>query len=142
MSKKIDIPIKDYREILSTLNLEDISLLEGGMKLRKDKLGKQLELAIKETSKYEIENNNLIVNYKSVFKGLNEETKEAGVTITAFHEIIYSLSGEKEVTPEFMDKFAQYSISITIWPFFREFVQNMVSKAHLPPLTLPLKKLV
>ena len=38
--------------------------------------------------------------------------------------------------------FTEISVEYVLWPYFRELVQNMVVRIGLPPLTLPLKKLI
>ncbi len=140
MAKKTEISIKDYREILNTLELDNICLIESSFKLLKDKLSNKVKILIKESAKFELKDTYLIIRYKSTLKGINEESQEAGVLAETIHELHYTASGEKVITQEFLDKFSSYSASMIIWPYFREFVQSMVSGSQMPPLTLPLKK--
>ena len=142
MPKKKDISIKEYREILNTIELDSICLIDGSFKLIKEKLTDEIKLVIKESSKFELKEGLLIVRYKSSLKGINEETKDASIIANTIHEISYCTSGEKEITDEFLNKFSTFSTSMIIWPYFREYVQNMVSRSQMPPLILPLKKIV
>ena len=142
MPKKDDISIKDYREILNTVELDSICLLNSEFKLAKENLSDEIKLEVKESSKFELKEGLLIVKYRSALKGINEKTGEASITAKTTHEIAYCTSGEKEITDEFLEKFSAYSTSMVIWPYFREFVQNMISRSQMPPLVLPLKKLV
>lgn len=141
MTNKKEIPIKEYREILNTLELDNICLIESSFKLFKEKLPSKIKILIKETAKFETKDTYLIIRYKSILKGVNEESQEAGVIIETIHELHYTSSGEKVITPEFLDKFSNYSASMIVWPYFREYVQSMLSKTQMPPLTLPLKKI-
>jgi len=51
MAKKREISITDYRDILNTLELENICLISSSFKLNKDKLSTNVKLVIKESSK-------------------------------------------------------------------------------------------
>jgi hypothetical protein len=140
MTTKKEISIKDYREVLNTIELEHVCLIEANFKIQRELLSDEIKLVTKETFKFEKKYNLLIVFYKTVLKGVDIKTTNASITATVVHEVSYSLTGEKEVTPEFMDKFGEFSTSMVVWPFFREYIQNMVSRTQLPQLTLPLKK--
>ena len=142
MSKKNEISIVDYREILNTVELDNICLIDGSFKLIKEKLSNHIKIEIKDSSTYEIKDQTLIIKYKTILKGISEETSDVSIVASSIHEMVYSFSGDKEITPEFMDKFSTYSASVVIWPYFREYVQNMVSRSQMTPLTLPLKKIV
>jgi len=140
MAKKRVISIKDYRDILNTLELDNICLINSSFKLDKDKLSNNVKLVIKESAKSELKDTFLIIRYKSTLKGINEDTQEVGVNVETIHELQYSSTGEKEITQEFIEKFSSYSASMLVWPYFREFVQSQISKTLLPPLILPLKR--
>ncbi len=140
MAKKRDISIKDYRDILNTLELDNICLINSSFKLDKDKLSNNVKLVIKESAKSELKDTFLIIRYKSTLKGINEDTQEVGVNVETIHELQYSSTGEKEITQEFIEKFSSYSAPMLVWPYFREFVQSQISKTLLPPLILPLKR--
>lgn len=140
MVKKAEISIKDYRDILNTIELDSICLIESSFKLSKEKASNKIKLLIKETAKTEVKDTLLTIKYKSILKGINEESQETVVSVETIHELHYSSTGEKTVTQEFIDKFWAYSASMIVWPYFREVVQSMISKSPLPSLTLPLKK--
>ena len=140
MAKKRVISIKDYRDILNTLELDNICLINSSFKLDKDKLSNNVKLVIKESAKSELKDTFLIIRYKSTLKGINEDTQEVGVNVETIHELQYSSTGEKEITQEFIEKFSSYSAPMLVWPYFREFVQSQISKTLLPPLILPLKR--
>jgi len=141
MATKKEISIKDYREILNTIELDNICMIEASFKIDKELLSDEIKLTTKETFKYEKKDNLLIVLYKTSLKGIDVKTKNAPITASATHEVTYSMTGERDITPEFMDKFGEFSTSMAVWPFFREYIQNMISRTQLPHLTLPLKKL-
>ena len=43
-------------------------------------------------------------------------------------------------SPEYFEEFKKANLHINTWPFFREFVFNMVARMNIPPITLPLLK--
>ena len=141
MATKKEISIKDYREILNTIELENICMIDANFKIDRELLSDEIKLNTKETFKYEKKDNLLIVFYKTSLKGIDLKTKNAPISATITHEITYSMTSEKDITPEFMNKFGEFSTSMAVWPFFREYVQSMISRTQLPHLTLPLKKI-
>lgn len=141
MAAKKEISVNDYREILKTIELENICMIDANFKIERQLISDEIKLETKETFKFERKDNLLVIFYKTVLKGIDVKTKNIPITTTVTHEITYSTTGEKEITPEFIDKFGEFSTSMAVWPFFREYVQNMISRTQLPHLTLPLKKI-
>ncbi|MCC6476815.1 hypothetical protein IT157_07125 [bacterium] len=41
-------------------------------------------------------------------------------------------------TNDFFDIFKESSLRVIVWPYFRELVQNMMSRMDLPPFVLPI----
>lgn len=48
---------------------------------------------------------------------------------------LHSAVGPEE---EFVRRFSESEIRIIVWPFFREYLIDVSSKMHIPPITLPL----
>lgn len=142
MATKEEISIEEYKEILKTIDLDHICLIDASFKIEKNKFDGQVKLIIKESPKFEVKENHFIVIYKTSLKGINEENKETVLNVSAVHELTYKSSLESKIPHAFFNKFGTYSASMVIWPYFREYVQNMISRTQLPSLTLPLKKML
>jgi preprotein translocase subunit SecB len=54
----------------------------------------------------------------------------------------YDLPDEEHPSPEQMKAFAKTNGMVNIWPYWREFVQASTLRAGLPPLTMPLFRVV
>ena len=64
------------------------------------------------------------------------------VRITSTFELIYSLPEEVEPTPAEINAFCKTNAMLNSWPYWREFVQNTIVRMNMPPLTLPLFRLM
>lgn len=62
--------------------------------------------------------------------------------ISVLFELWYGLPEKLRPTPEETRAFSQTNAMLNSWPYWREFVQNTVARMNLPPLTLPLFRLV
>lgn len=60
-------------------------------------------------------------------------------TVSGDYSIVYYKQSDVVVTKEFFDVFKELSLSTIVWPYFREYIQNMVSRTGLPPFVLPSK---
>ena len=54
----------------------------------------------------------------------------------------YQLASGYRPTPEAVKAFKEGNAVFNCWPYFREYVQSTVSRMDLPPLTLPLLRLM
>lgn len=53
-------------------------------------------------------------------------------------EATYTIPGEIKFSARQLRAFANTNGMLNVWPYWREFVQSITSRAGLPPLTLPL----
>ena len=60
-------------------------------------------------------------------------------TVSGDYSVVYYKQSDVVVTKEFFDVFKELSLSTIVWPYFREYIQNMVSRTGLPPFVLPSK---
>lgn len=80
-----------------------------------------------------------LTSYKLDGVKRSESAEEKVFTITVSFLLSYMKTKEVEITKEFVNVFKDNSIELVSWPYFREFVQNMISRMGFPPLTLPSK---
>jgi len=69
-------------------------------------------------------------------RGFKEE--ELLLDIAARVEVQYAIPKGTNFTPLQLKWFARSNGMLNVWPYWRDFVQNTVVRAALPPLTLPL----
>jgi hypothetical protein len=84
----------------------------------------------------------VLVKYLLLGKHAAEESASPLFRIGSTFELVYSLPNVIEPTPKEIRAFCQTNVMLNSWPYWREFVQNTIIRMNLPPLTLPLFRLV
>ncbi|MDP4239743.1 MAG: hypothetical protein Q8904_09790 [Bacteroidota bacterium] len=141
---KSNISPQEYSKIIESIELNDIVLIESALKVADlESSGGTISLNL--SDKYIFKENDNKVSFYATFKLLgkkdNSDSKDSIFTITAKYKISYFKPNELVITNDFFDVFKELSLSMLIWPYMREFIQNNLNRAGLPPLTLPLKKI-
>ena len=140
--KKNQLSPEEYSNILSSINLASIVLNDCNTK-RYDVKSKggmvNLDIAMKLKHDQDTNNAYFIATYK--LDGMKESKgeKESVFTISASFLLTYTKTKEIEMPKDFVDIFKENGIELVSWPYFREFVQNMITRMGYPPLTLPNK---
>ncbi len=71
-----------------------------------------------------------------VAKGKNSGSECLNLSVT-YCLVMHS---KEKFTKSFFRVFERTSLAFNMWPFVREFVNNMTARMNVPPLTLPLYK--
>ena len=129
-----------YNDIVSQLELVDIVMIDCNAKHNTAYSQGNLEINIKDKLSFEQADNLLVINFKYAFTANISEQENPGLEIKTTYQIKYEVKNGVAITKEFMDIFQQYTIGMLLWPFFREFLNNMIFRMGLPHLILPLKK--
>ena len=139
--KKYKLSPKEYRELLSKVDLDDITLVELKTKYSEGSIKEDIDINIKETSKNSIEGNILKIYMLCSFLAKNKDTKEELIKISARYRINFDISGDSiDISDEFVKILTENTVRITIWPYFRQELQSIMSKMNLPQIVLPLKR--
>ncbi len=70
------------------------------------------------------------------------KAREPLVVVECTWEVDYRLAEKYQPTPEAVRAFKNGNAVFNCWPYFREYVQNTITRMNLPPLTLPLLRLL
>lgn len=130
---------KDYREILTNVQLELIRLESCSSKIKREKFGGEMKNILKDKITYELTNENEVFfahQYDLIFTQTNQ--KDFALKISCTYSAKFSST--VPFSEEFLDIFSNINIHLNTWPYFREFVQNITQRMSIPPLTLPLMK--
>jgi preprotein translocase subunit SecB len=73
---------------------------------------------------------------------LERNQKKPDLLIEAAFVIIYKAESLEGLRHANFDAFAQSNGLYNAWPYWREFVQNTVARMNLPPLTIPVFRLL
>jgi len=130
----------DYAHILKNINLDSIYLIESKSKLAESSHSKQLDLNIKERNKFEIFDKELHIIYTYRLTAKGEDKEKPFIDLSASYKVQYTIREDVKITKAFFDVFSELSLSLIVWPYFRELTQSLISRMNLPPLTLPMRK--
>jgi preprotein translocase subunit SecB len=73
---------------------------------------------------------------------VGEKAEEPALTIDASFVLTYEVDNFDGLTQEGFKQFANLNGVYNAWPYWREFVQNMIGRMALPPLTIPVFRIV
>jgi preprotein translocase subunit SecB len=60
------------------------------------------------------------------------------LSLMATYELTYLIPKETPVSQQDLNDFARPNAMFNVWPYWREYVQNTITRMNLPPLVLPL----
>lgn len=141
--KKVKISPEQYSDILSSIELSQIVLNECSVKKYEVKvsggtidLNVSMRLSYKQTEDVVI----FIPSYKLEGTTKTDENENNKIfTIAASFLLSYIKRKPLDVSDDFVSVFKDNSIELVSWPYFREFIQNTISRMGFPTLTLPSK---
>lgn len=139
--------LKRIAPLIAAVRIEDIRLVEAKVKTSvrsADDAGK-VKLAIDKSAivkEYTADDGILWVLAKINTRLIPVESEKSPVvSVKAVFELRYRLPKELKVSQEQLNTFAKINSMFNAWPYWREFVQNMVARMNLPPVTLPMFRL-
>ena len=73
---------------------------------------------------------------------IGRKGQEPALTMDATFVLTYQIDSFEGLTQEGFKQFANLNGIYNAWPYWREFVQNMIARMALPPLTIPVFRIV
>ena len=139
---KNKISPEDYSAILMALVLDKICLTNANLKVFSNiPNGGNIDLDFND--KYKFIDEEKFVRFIASFTLDGKIAENDNViklfTVSGDYSVVYYKQSVVVVTKEFFDVFKELSLSTIVWPYFREYIQNMVSRTGLPPFVLPSK---
>lgn len=142
---KSKISPEEYNRIIKSINLDEILLVDSSFKrniiIAK---GGTISLKIKEKHTFEDKEKSVIFypffSIEGVVEKEDSDEKETLFVLKMKFASVYTKNEKFEIKDDFLKIFQELSLSNVMWPYFRELTQSLVSRANLPPITLPLKK--
>ncbi|MBN1804599.1 MAG: hypothetical protein JW837_05070 [Sedimentisphaerales bacterium] len=88
-------------------------------------------------------NGYVIVTAKFNFKAFSEsKTQKPVILMGASFLLAYKIDNFEGLTQQGFEQFANLNGIYNAWPYWREFVQNMIARMGLPTLTIPVFRIV
>jgi hypothetical protein len=138
---KYKLSPQDYRQLLSNVDLESITLVESNSKYSENSFNDNIDVSIKETSKSVIDNGILKIYLTCKFLIKSKETEEEFIKVISKYRLDFKFDMEAQLlSDEFVKILTDNTVKITIWPYFRQDLSDIVSKMNLPSFILPLKR--
>lgn len=139
---KFKITPEQYQEVLSKLTLQEIRLISSNMKFTEENNENALELVIDE--KLNFQDSGDVVSFLSSFKLVanGKSNEKEAISIDCVYKAVYSKSTDVKISKDFVEIFENTSLGIILWPYFREHIHTNISKMNMPPLVLPMKRVL
>ena len=144
--KKIE-SLEEITPLIAVVQLRDIRLVEAGASTSVRSAKEAGEIKFEVATSANVKGYNKDEGIFWVLAQINtrlipfEPERDAVVSVSAAFEITYSLPKELRVSQKQLNTFARINGVFNAWPYWREFVQNMVTRTNLPVVTLPLFRL-
>ncbi|WP_417014304.1 hypothetical protein [Alistipes sp.] len=141
MKKKISPDL--YSKMLTSINLASISLVNSSVDIYDVHLESACAIDLHFTDKYTFESSEgsdyvyFFASFKMTGEVAASTEKEKLFSCSAKYKISYSKPSDMVITKDFFEIFKEINLPQFIWPYFREYIQNMISRAGMPPLVLP-----
>lgn len=144
--KKIGISPEQYRETLAGVELEDVRLVRARVELKGDKAqgigssipaGLMIDIESKATYEYLSEDLCRVV-HDYILTARNPKNNRQFFKIECSFSLLFK--SKDRMDDDFFEVFKEVNLPLNTWPYVREFVDNMTTRMHIPPLTLPLIK--
>lgn len=94
------------------------------------------QLTIEDNYKYKSQKDLYIISAEWVLSVKFEKDTENFLEINALYNVV--LSKSEELSKDFWNIYKKATLPLIVYPYFREFVQNITSRMNIPPLTLPI----
>jgi hypothetical protein len=145
---KNTVSIEAARKLMAYAQIESIRLVDARARHRVESAPPSIPpaaLSVRVTTKsggtVDQQNNlRVLAQYSLVAK--RAEEKDPAVDIRASFELWYTIPPELKPSSPEIKAFSATNAMLNSWPYFRELVQSMIARMNLPPLTLPLYRIV
>ncbi|MGQ8336884.1 hypothetical protein ACUNWD_10060 [Sunxiuqinia sp. A32] len=133
---------QEYRKILTKVELDEITLVELKAKYSEESIKENIGLNIRETSKHEFKDSKLMIYMLFTFVAKNKDSGKEVIRVSVRYRVDFDIDLEfkDEVSVEFVKILTDNTVSITLWPYFRQELQSAMSKMNLPQIVLPFKR--
>ncbi|HPC36668.1 MAG TPA: protein-export chaperone SecB [Candidatus Marinimicrobia bacterium] len=135
--EKFKLSVNEYKNILKSIQLQEISLKSLNANKSEEFIDNKLELSYKEHARHISDEKYIVFDYKFSLVAKSSVKEKAAIKIVVEFAIKYSNPENINIDPEFYEIFPNASLKYMVWPYFREIVQSIISRMNLPPLTLP-----
>ena len=129
-------------EVAKRIQIDDLRLVEThvAQQLRDAQLPSQLEISVQTQSRADEETSRIAVDVRAQLCAqydMDDPAHPAPIEISARFRVTYIASSLGGLTDEHIEAFGELNGVYNVWPYWREYVQAVIARMGLPPLTLP-----
>jgi preprotein translocase subunit SecB len=133
-TKKL-ISKEDYKKFIDNISLLRIELFHAEFK-REEKVEFPAKVTITDDSKYRILDKKKGLYIVSNHHLLTATSKEGKIGLKIDVTFQFTYHNEIPLTDKIFQVFSHQSLRLHSWPYFRQFVHDLTTRAGLPPLVL------
>lgn len=132
----------EYNSYLAKTELFEVRLIDANASLNLDKFAPNslksgpIMLSIEDKYQYSSKKDIYMIAVNWSLNAKFEKDEEKFLVVTAKFSVI--LSNTDKLPKEFWNLYKKATLPLIVYPYFREFVQNITSRMNIPPLTLPI----
>lgn len=137
------IGLSQFREIVSSVELRDVRLVEATVKTRvrnpKEIVEPQMAVSHRARVLHRSESGFLVAATVQLQIRAKEapEEQESPISMAVTFALTYSLADAPSRPDEILQEFARVNGAFNAWPYWREYIQSTAARMSLPPLVLP-----
>lgn len=131
------VPPSEYNNFLQKINLKDIYVTEIKSKLHQPSFPGEASLSFKENAKI-LEIVEGLIEIEVEYKLSAKSSRKKVFSIDIKYNVVFEF--EEEIPSEFFVLYNKFSLPLQTFPYFREYVNTILSRMGLPSLILPLRK--
>jgi len=131
-----------YRKILMGLDLRKIYIRNFSGGIKSDVIGKVLSVNITSSRANFVTKDENLIEILQDWTVIAKEKKSQKECLNISVTYCLNMHSKENFTKEFLEVYQKTSLPLNVWPFVREFINNMTARMNLPPLTLPLFKML
>jgi len=128
-----------YIEFIKGIELRNLELLKCSLKRDEGFIPEDISLKIQEKPPRYRKTDNGFIAYVS-FSILAEKETGEKFTVEASYRVIYE--SKTPITKTLFEIFSTRALVLHAWPYFRQLVHDFTLRTGLPPLVLPVIKMV
>lgn len=132
------------RRVAEKASLKEICLIDAEVKsdlVRRNYRQANLEINFHTDTKPLSEEEFITLCHFELAASDQEQSNDFFLEIKATYSVAYKIDSPDPLPFEDLDMFGRINPLYNVWPYWREFVQNMTVRLGLPALTLPLFKI-
>ncbi len=135
-----DMPTpEEYGNFINGIQIEDVRLVELKVEAKEATINPaETALRVNDSSRFDNLSDGFEIfhTYHLIFESVSKEDNQGEIKAT----FGIRFTSETKLTESYFKIFSQINLKMNTWPYWREIVQNMISKMGWPGFTMPLLK--